>query len=155
MAPGSSVGAGIVNQAFEQPDQDAPLVGRQAGKRQRIAGHPPQQLCAKTGAGGRQPEHLHAAVLCGGTTLDEAARLEAIDQARDVGGIARQRLRKAAHRNRLSGLEQMEHVTLNGGEAELRAPGRQVATLDEEEPHQQLPRAARVLFSALHCLDYS
>ena len=40
-------------------------------------------------------EHLHAAVVLGGAALDEAARLEAVDDPGDVGVVAVQRVRRA------------------------------------------------------------
>ena len=64
-------------------------------------------------------EHLHAPVAGGRSPLDEAARLEPVDDAGDVRGVAAQRARQPPHGQRLVGLEQAQDVHLGRRELEF------------------------------------
>ena len=83
-------------------------------------------------------KRLHPAVAFGAAALDEAPRLEPVDEARHVRGVAEQPLRQRAHRHRLVGVEHAQRVGLGEAEAELgerRAGLRALGHADlEEEP---------------------
>ena len=116
----------------------------------RTVGHLAQQLPAKTRTIGRQRQHLHPTVVRRRTALDQALVLEPIHEAGDVRRVAGQRLRQVAHRYRLFRFDEVQDMTLHRRQTELRPPGGQVPALDEKEPHQQLPRAARVVIGSPH-----
>ena len=67
----------------------------------------------------REREDLHAPVAIRRAALDQAARLEPVDDPGDVRGVAEQRLRERAHRHLLARLDQPQRVQLHGGEVEL------------------------------------
>lgn len=80
----------------------------------------------------------------GGATLEEAARFETVDDAGDVRGVAGEGVGDPAHRQRLSGLEEPEHVALRRRQAERGGDRRQAAALREQELEEQLPGLAAV-----------
>jgi hypothetical protein len=57
-------------------------------------------------------EQLHAAVVIGRPSLDEAAVLQAVDDAGDVGVVAPEDAGELAHRDRLVRLERLERAEL-------------------------------------------
>jgi hypothetical protein len=131
------------NQRFEHPDQLSLLAGRQSRQGMRLRRHPPQQRRPKPRARGRKLQLFYTAILSGRPPLDQPARFETIHEPRHVRRIARERLSETPHGERMSGLYEMEDVTLCGGKLTVVAGRRQVLALREEELHEQLPGAAR------------
>ena len=79
-----------------------------------------------------------------GVPPDEAARLEAVDDPGDVGGVAVERVCERAHGQRLVGVEPAEGVGLDVGQVELgevRAVRSCVLRLREPEEELHASRA--------------
>lgn len=86
---------------------------------------------AEARAVGREGEDADATVLGRRAALEQAARLEAVDQAGDVRRVAGQRFGQPPHRHRASRLHHVQHVTLRGREIQVRRERRQLTALRE------------------------
>src|SRR5207248_4009244 len=100
-----------------QVSQLALLVRAQRCELRRRLLHPRDDAVPEYLALVGEAEQLDPAVVRRRAPLDEAARLEAVDDARDVRGVAPERVGQLAHRQRL--LEETQRVRLHGREGEL------------------------------------
>src|SRR5262249_21786778 len=79
---------------------------------------------------------------------NQPARLEAVDEPGDVGGVAGQGLGEPSHRQRPPRLDEVQDVALGRRGAGARSAPRQGGAPGREEIHQELPGAAGGGFAA-------
>ena len=88
---------------------------------------------------GRQREDLHAPVAVRRAALDQAARLEPVDDPGDVRRVAEERLCERAHGDLLARLDQPQRVQLHGGEVELLGEPHHARLVRLHQPPDQRP----------------
>ena len=115
----------------------------QAGERLRGRVEALAQPRAQLGAAVGHDEHLHAAVVLGRVALDEAAVLEAVDDARDVRVVAVQRARELAHRAGLRGVQMAQRHDLRRRQFELGCDREEAAPVGPEQLRHQAPGLRR------------
>ena len=71
--------------------------------------------------------------------LEQAARLESVDDPGHVRRIARERIREGVHRDGCSRLELLQHGGLHGGEVELGRKGAVAGALQLHESEELVP----------------
>ncbi len=91
---------------------------------------------------GVEHESLHPAIVRRTPTFHEAARLEPVDDARDIRRVALERVGQIAHRDRLRALEHPQHVRLHERQVELLERADQPAAVPHREPERDRPRLA-------------
>jgi citrate synthase len=131
---------------LERPPHDvaerALILRREAGQRARRLLEALGEALADLGAALGDGEHLHAPVVRRAAALDEAAVLEAVDDARDVRVVAVQGVGELAHRDRPVGIEDAEGADLRRRELELGRDGEEAAARGVEQLVHERPGLA-------------
>src|SRR5919106_3249838 len=126
-----------------QDVSQSPLVARrEAGDHVRGFPHPLENTRAELDALRREEELLHPAIANARPPFHEPPLLETVDEPRYIGGVAVECPGEVVHGQRLLGLEQAEHVSLDRGEVELGHRGHEARLVGEGELHEQPPRFA-------------
>lgn len=140
----------LLQETTEDADERALLSERQTLESSGRGRHAVDQEGAKPRPGRREVQDLHPTIRLRGSATHEAARLEAIYEAGDVGRVAGERVCQLAHGKWAVWLDQVQDVTLSGGEIEVRRQGREVRALLKKEAHEQPPSLALGRALGLH-----
>lgn len=135
----------VVEEHFEESDE-GPLFGRrEPGQRQGMLRHPREHPFPQSGAGGREIEDFDTAVLGRRAAPHQSPRFQTVDEPGDVRGVAGECFCESTHGHVLPRFDQMQHVALHRREAGDHVTRWQMVPLQVEEPHEQLPGAARMV----------
>src|SRR5262249_48283246 len=133
---------GSTQRAAEDRAERREVAGREARDGFGGLGHPGHDPRPDLRPARREPDHPDTSVVRACRPLDEPPRLQAVDDAGDVRGVAPEPLDDPAHGHPRTRLHEPQHVTLGLGELEFRGHLRQPGALPHPEVEQQLPPLA-------------